>query len=193
MTGQDVGYARISTTAQSLAQQLDELAAKGVTKVFQDKMSGARADRPGLAALLGYVRPGDTVVVVALDRLGRTLVGIFDTVTKLAEQGVNVRALREGIDTSTTIGRSLLLPIFAGIAEYERTLIAERSAAAREARRARGQAVGRKPALSAEQQALAGRMKHAGESAAMIAKTLGCSRATVYRALAAQQPREDAA
>src|SRR6478735_12841389 len=95
-----VGYVRISTTAQSLAQQHDELAKLGVVKVFEDKMSGARADRPGLAALLDYVRPGDTIVVVALDRLGRTLAGIFDTVTKLADRGINVRALREGVDTS---------------------------------------------------------------------------------------------
>jgi DNA invertase Pin-like site-specific DNA recombinase len=182
-----VGYVRISTTAQSLAQQHDELARLGVVKVFEDKMSGARADRPGLAALLDYVRPGDTIVVVALDRLGRTLAGIFDTVTKLAERGINVRALREGVDTSTTIGRTLLLPIFGAIAEYERTLIAERSAAARQARRARGERVGRAPKLTPQQRALAVRLRAAGESIRTIHETLGCSRATLYRALREEQ------
>lgn len=187
MNGQLVGYCRISTDQQSLDQQHDELNKLGVERRFEDRMSGARADRPGLAALLDYVREGDTVVVVALDRLGRTLSGIFVTVTALAERGVNVRSLREGIDTSTTIGRTLLLPIFGAFAEYERTLIAERSAAWRKARRERGLPVGRRAALTPGQEALAGRMKASGESASMIATTLGCSRATVYRALQRQE------
>ncbi len=187
MTGELVGYCRVSTEDQSLDQQHDELDKLNVGRRFEDKLSGARDNRPGLKAMLDYVRPGDTVVVVRLDRLGRTLTGIFATVTALAEKGINVRSLAEGIDTGTTIGRTLLLPIFAAMAEYERILIAERSAAARQARRERGLPVGRKPVLSPEQRALARRMREAGESVQVIHKTLGCSRTTLYRALA-QEP-----
>lgn len=178
-----VGYVRVSTEQQSLDQQHDALTRAGVGRIFEDKMSGARADRPGLRELLAYVREGDTVVVIALDRLGRTLSGIFDTVNTLADRGVHVRALRESIDTSTSVGRALLLPIFAAIAEYERILIAERSAADRQARRARGEQVGRTPKLDAKQRALAVRLRAAGESIRTIHETLGCSRATLYRVL----------
>ncbi|MDN5749047.1 MAG: recombinase family protein [Pseudonocardia sp.] len=182
-----VGYARVSTQRQSLDQQHDALRDAGVAKVFTDKMSGARDDRTGLAELLAYVRPGDTVVVVALDRLGRSLSGIIRTVAALTERGITLRSLRESIDTSTATGR-MLVGIFGSLAEYERSLIAERSEVAREAARARGRQTGRPRALSADQAALARRMRDAGESVETIRGTLKVGRSTLYRLLAETEP-----
>lgn len=178
----ELGYARVSTSGQSLDQQHDALRAAGVERIFDDKMSGTRDDRPGLAALLDYAREGDTVTVVALDRLGRSLSGIVRTVETLQRRGINLRSLREGIDYSTPVGR-MVAGIFASLAEYERTLINERAAAAREAARLRGKPVGRKPRLNAEQVALARRMRANGEAISTLVATLGASRATIYRAL----------
>lgn len=177
-----LGYARVSTSHQSLNQQHDVLNAAGVDRIFDDVMSGAREDRPGLAALLDYAREGDTVTVVALDRLGRSLSGIVRTIEDLRERGIGLRSLREGIDYGTAVGR-MVAGIFASLAEYERELINERAAAAREARRARGASVGRKPKLTPDQVALAKRMRASGESIGTLIETLGASRATIYRAL----------
>ena len=177
-----LGYARVSTSHQTLDQQHDALNAAGVERIFDDKMSGTRADRPGLAALLDYARDGDTVTVVALDRLGRSLSGIVKTVEDLHGRGILLRSLREGIDYSTAVGR-MVAGIFASLAEYERTLINERAAAAREASRVRGKHVGRPARLDAEQVALAKRMRASGETISTLVATLGVSRATVYRAL----------
>lgn len=175
-----LGYARVSTTQQTLDQQLDALAAAGVDKVFEDKLSGVRDDRPGLRALIEYARPGDTVTVVALDRLGRSLTGIFRTIDELQSAGVLLRSLREGIDFSTSAGR-MIAGVFASIAEYERTLIAERAAAAREAARLRGRHTGRPRALDDDQASLARRLRDGGENISTIATLLGVSRASVYR------------
>lgn len=177
-----VGYARVSTQRQSLDQQHDALSVAGVTRVFTDKMSGARDDRTGLAEMLAYVRPGDVVVVVALDRLGRSLSGIIRTIETLTERGIVLRSLRESIDTSTSVGR-MLVGIFGSLAEYERSLIAERSEVAREAARARGKQTGRPRALSTDQAALARRMRDAGESVETIRTALGVGRSTLYRLL----------
>ncbi len=112
-----LGYARVSTGDQLLDQQLDALAAAGVSgRVFTDTMSGTRDDRPGLAELMAYARAGDTVTVVALDRLGRSLSGIVQTVKTLGERGIVLRSLREGVDTSTSTGR-MVLGIFASLAD----------------------------------------------------------------------------
>jgi len=113
-----LGYARVSTGHQVLDQQLDALAAAGVSgRVFTDTMSGTRDDRPGLAELMAYARAGDTVTVVALDRLGRSLSGIVQTVKTLGERGIVLRSLREGVDTSTSTGR-MVLGIFASLADF---------------------------------------------------------------------------
>jgi len=176
-----LGYARVSTGHQVLDQQLDALAAAGVSgRVFTDTMSGTRDDRPGLAELMAYARAGDTVTVVALDRLGRSLSGIVQTVKTLGERGIVLRSLREGVDTSTSTGR-MVLGIFASLADYERTLIAERAAAAREAARIRGRQVGRPSALTGEQVAMTVRMRSAGESVVDIGRTFGVGRSTLYR------------
>jgi len=182
-TGATLGYARVSTSDQTVDQQTDALTAAGVERVFTDKMSGARDDRPGLAALLDYARPGDVVVVVALDRLGRSLSGIIRTVETLTERGVGLRSLREGIDLTTAVGR-MLTGVFAALAEYERTLINERSRVAREAARARGRQVGPTPKLTADQARQVRALHEQGEPVPALMASFGnVSRSTIYRAL----------
>jgi len=177
-----VGYARVSTGHQLLEAQRDALTGAGCERVFTDQLSGVREDRPGLVELLGYVRGGDTVVVVALDRLGRSLSGVIRTVEVLTERGVLLRSLREGIDYSTPTGR-MLAGIFAALAGYERELMHERAAAAREAARARGRHTGRPPRLSPDQVRQVRSLRAGGESIADLVRGFGVSRATVYRAL----------
>jgi DNA invertase Pin-like site-specific DNA recombinase len=186
-TGTQLGYARVSTEHQSLDQQVDALAAAGVgqSRVYSDKLSGTstRQQRPGLAALLDYARPGDAIVVVGIDRLGRNAAEVMTTIRELGERDIVLRSLREGIDTSNATGR-MVAGVLASLAELELELGRERRTAAREARRARGQSIGRPKALDASKTKLAQRMHTSGESAATIAATLGVSRATVYRVLA---------
>jgi DNA invertase Pin-like site-specific DNA recombinase len=185
-TGTQLGYARVSTGHQSLDQQLDALTAAGVkpNRVYTDKLSGTstREQRPGLAALLDYGRPGDAIVVVGIDRLGRNAAEVMMTIRELAEQNIVLRSLREGIDTSNATGR-MVAGVLASLAELELELGRERRSAAREARRARGQHIGRPKALDEKKAALAQRMHASGESASTIATALGVSRATVYRVL----------
>ena len=194
MTSTQLGYARVSTDHQSLDQQLDALSAAGVdpNRVYRDKLSGAstREQRPGLAALLDYARPGDAIVVVGIDRLGRNAAEVMTTIRELGERNIVLRSLREGIDTSNATGR-MVAGVLASLAELELELGRERRTAAREARRARGQHVGRPKVLDDKKAALAQRMHASGESASTIAATLGVSRATVYRVLAEQADSDD--
>lgn len=186
-TGTQLGYARVSTGHQSFDQQLDALTAAGVdaTRVYSDKQSGTspREQRPGLAALLDYAREGDAIVVVGIDRLGRNAAEVMTTIRELGERGIVLRSLREGIDTSNATGR-MVAGVLASLAELELELGRERRSAAREARRARGQSIGRPKALDESKSALARRMHAQGEPASSIAAALGVSRATVYRVLA---------
>lgn len=183
-----LGYARVSTGHQSLDQQVDALTVAGVdgARIYSDKLSGTstREQRPGLAALLDYARPGDVIVVVGIDRLGRNAAEVMTTIRELGQRGIVLQSLREGIDTSNAAGR-MIAGVLASLAELELELGRERRTAAREARKARGQAIGRPKALDAQRAALAQRMHSAGEPATTIASTLGVSRATVYRVLAA--------
>jgi DNA invertase Pin-like site-specific DNA recombinase len=151
--------------------------------MFSDVMSGARDERPGLAQLLAYVRAGDTVVVWKLDRLGSNMRGIVNTLHELTEQGVTVRSLHDGVDTSTSTGR-MVAGILMSIAEYERELVRERTALNLEHARKSGQKFGRPTKLNADEAALARRMKSTGETAATICRTLGIGRTTLYRYLA---------
>lgn len=187
--GVQIGYARVSTGHQSLDQQLDALTAAGVDpkRVYSDKLSGAstRELRTGLAALLDYARPGDAIVVVGIDRLGRNAAEVMTTIRELGERGIVLRSLREGIDTTNATGR-MIAGVLASLAELELELGRERRAAAREARRVRGQHIGRPKALDEKNAALAQRMHASGESASTIAAALKVSRATVYRVLSEQ-------
>ncbi|WP_134071676.1 recombinase family protein [Mycobacteroides salmoniphilum] len=186
-TGTVLGYARVSTGHQSLDQQADALTAAGVNadRLYSDKLSGSssREQRPGLAALLDYAREGDVIAVVGIDRLGRNAAEVMSTIRELGERGIVLRSLREGIDTSNAAGR-MVAGVLASLAELELELGRERRSAAREARRARGQAIGRPKALAPQNAALARRMHASGEPATTIATALGVSRATVYRVLA---------
>jgi DNA invertase Pin-like site-specific DNA recombinase len=138
----DIGYARVSTGEQTLALQLDALAQAGCGKVFTETASGATADRPALGQALAYLREGDTLVVWRLDRLGRSLPHLIETVAALRERGVGFRSLTEQVDT-TTPGGKLVFHVFGALAEFERDLIRERTHAGLAAARARGRTGGR--------------------------------------------------
>jgi DNA invertase Pin-like site-specific DNA recombinase len=182
--GVRVGYTRVSTVAQTLDQQNAALEAAGVTKTFSDTMSGARDDRPGLTALMEYVRTGDGVVVWKLDRLGRNTLHILETVKALTDRGITLISTTEGIDSSTAAGR-MMIGVLGSLAEYERELTMERTALKRATSRANGTKFGRpKKVADAEHIATAKLMKSDGHTAKAIAKYLGVSRATLYRYLA---------
>src|SRR6185436_14083934 len=142
VVGMRFGYTRVSTIAQTLHQQHGALKAAGASKIYSDTMSGARDDRPGLAALMDYIRAGDTVVVWKLDRLGRNTLHILETVKALADRGVTLISTTDAIDSSTAAGR-MMIGVLGSLAEYERELIKERTALKRQAARARGTKFGR--------------------------------------------------
>ncbi len=181
--GARVGYTRVSTVAQTLEQQQTALDAAGVVKTFSDIMSGARDDRPGLAALLDYVREGDTVVVWKLDRLGRNTLHILETVKTLTDRDITLVSITDGIDSSTPAGR-MMIGVLGSLAEYERELVKERTALKREASRCNGTKFGRhRKVTNPEHIVTARRMLSDGHTAKDIAKYLGVSRATLYRYL----------
>ncbi|TFD74109.1 recombinase family protein [Cryobacterium sp. Sr8] len=179
---QILGYARVSTAQQTIDQQTDALRADGAERIFSDVMSGAKTDRPGLQALLDHAREGDVITVIALDRLGRSMSHVIQTIEELQARGIVLRSLREGVDFSTSMG-AMIAGIFASLAQYERALIAERATAAREAAKLRGKQTGRPRALTNTQIAQARTLRASGHGPTEIAATLGCSRATVYRYL----------
>lgn len=181
--GTRIGYIRVSSVAQTLDQQHDALTAAGVVKVFSDTMSGARDDRPGLVKLMAYVRDGDTVVVWKLDRLGRNMMHILQTLKLLTERGVTLVSVTDGIDSSTAAGR-MMIGVLGSLAEYERELVKERTALKRASSRANGTKFGRpRKVADAGHIVTARRMKADGHTGKDIAKYLGISRATLYRYL----------
>lgn len=178
-----IGYARVSTGDQNLDLQMDALKAAGCDKVFTDKFSGTKDDRPGLSEALEFARSGDTLVVWRLDRLGRSLSHLIQTTTGLEARNTGFRSLQEGIDT-TTSGGKLVFHIFGALAEFERSLIRERTNAGLKAARARGRNGGRPKALTPHEIKMAGRMLTAPDTTvADIAKHFGVSRSTLYRLL----------
>jgi DNA invertase Pin-like site-specific DNA recombinase len=182
--GTRIGYVRVSTVTQTLDQQQEALETAGVSKTFSDTMSGARDDRPGLAALMEYVRTGDTVVVWKLDRLGRNTLHILETVKALTGRGVTLVSTTDGIDSSTAAGR-MMIGVLGSLAEYERELTRERIALKRASSRANGTKFGRPRKVNDPMNvATAKRMKADGHTGKDIAKYLGVSRATLYRYLA---------
>ena len=178
-----LGYARVSTDDQTTRLQLDALEAAGCERTFSERASGAGAERPVLADLLTHTRQGDTVVVWRLDRLGRSLPHLIETVQKLEADGVALRSLTEGIDTTTPNGR-LVFHLFGALAQFERELIRERTMAGLAAARARGRKGGRPPKLSAEKLRVAQRLLKDPESTVSeVARTLGVHRSTLHKAL----------
>lgn len=179
-----LGYARVSTADQSLALQLDALAAAGVPMetTWTDQASGARAVRPGLDALLSAVRPGDTVVCWRLDRLGRSLAHLAALSADLAARGIAIRSITDGVDTSGSTGR-LLLGLLGTLAEYEREVLSERTVAGMAAARRRGGHMGRPPSMTPEQVQEARAMLAAGRGVREVCRVLGKTSASLYRAL----------
>jgi DNA invertase Pin-like site-specific DNA recombinase len=176
-----IGYARVSTDEQNLDLQLSALNQAGCEQIYTDKVSGTKANRPGLTNALSHLRPGDTFVVWRLDRLGRSLRHLIDTVTDLQEEGVEFKSITEAIDTTTSGGR-LVFNIFASLAEFEREIIRERTKAGLTAARARGKTGGRPKALTEKQvQMLNNLAADRTNSIEDICRTLGISRMTYYR------------
>src|SRR3954467_13969687 len=176
-----VGYARVSTTDQTLDLQRDALTKAGCTRIFTDTASGAQAERKGLTDALSYVRAGDTIVVWKLDRLGRSLKDLIERITELNNRHIGFKSITENIDT-TTSGGKLIFHIFGALAEFERDIIRERTNAGLEAARSRGKKGGRPPALSPEKIKLARRLyADKDTSVSEICTMLGISRHTLQR------------
>src|SRR5438046_1701739 len=179
-----VGYARVSTQDQTLDLQKDALEKIGCSKIFTDTASGAKEERKGLDEALAYVREGDTLVVWRLDRLGRSLKHLIETITNLNNRKIGFKSIQENIDT-TTSGGKLIFHIFGALAEFERDIIKERTQAGLQAARARGRLGGRPkvttlntPKKVALAQSLYDDKNNTIEE---ICKTLNISRATLYR------------
>ena len=184
----------MSTGQQSIDQQHDAIAAAGITpdRVFTDTASGrAGSHRPGWTECMGYLREGDHLVVVAVDRLGRSVREVATALHELTSRGVHVRSLREGVDTSTPTGRAVT-SIMATIAELELELGKERRAASREARVARGLAATKPMKLDAAQQKRLPRLYEQGEPVSELTSMFGISRSTLFRTLKVLKRRESA-
>src|SRR5215204_2098278 len=175
------GYARVSTNGQTLDAQVAELKAAGAAKVFREKVSGARADRPQLARLLRSLAPGDRVLVTRLDRLARSTRDLLNVLAAIADQRAGFRSLNDAwADTTTAHGR-LMLTVLGGLAEFERELIRTRTGEGRERAKARGVVLGRKPKLSPHQRREALARREAGDVLTDIARTYNVSHSTISR------------
>ncbi|MBF6611888.1 MAG: recombinase family protein [Chloroflexi bacterium] len=176
-----VGYARVSTQEQTLDLQLDALNKAGCGRIFTDTISGAKQERKGLSEALEFMREGDTIVVWRLDRLGRSLKHLIETVTALNERRIGFRSLTEQIDT-TTSGGKLIFHVFGALAEFERDLIRERTQAGLQAARARGRQGGRPRRLDEKKiKMLLGLYADKSNSIEDILATLNISKSTFYR------------
>lgn len=179
-----VGYARVSTQDQKPQLQIDALQKAGCEKIFEEKASGAQRDRPELKAALEYLREGDTLVVWKLDRMARSLKQLIETVEALEDRNIGFRSITEAIDTTTPGGR-LVFHIFGALAEFERSIIRERTSAGLAAARARGKVGGRPPALNeADLEAAKALIANSNLTVKEIAKRMGCSVSTLYKHLA---------
>ena len=175
-----LGYARVSTAEQTAALQEDALRAAGCSRIWSDTASGTRTDRPQLAAVFDQLRAGDTLVVWRLDRLGRSLPHLIETIGELQASGVGFKSVRESIDTTTPGGR-LVFHVFGALASFERELIQERTLAGLAAARERGRLGGRPTALSPAKLKQARKMIGEKTPVTEVAQVLGVSRATLYR------------
>jgi len=186
-----IGYGRVSSDDQNLDLQLDAFRVAGCEKVFQEKTSGSAKDKPELAALLEFARPGDVLVVWKLDRLGRTSRRLVELVHQLRDRGIEFQSITEGIDTTTPMGR-FFFTIMAALAEMELELIKERTQAGLVASRARGRKGGRKPLEPEKVAALRVLNSEKSNSPASICKTLKISRATFYKYATQEKGESDA-
>ena len=174
----------MSTTDQDLALQLDALRTAGCERVFEDRASGAKADRPGLCEALAYVRTGDALVVWKLDRLGRSMAHLIETARGMGAKGVGFRSLTEGVDT-TTPGGTLVFHLFGALAQFERDLIRERTNAGLKAAEARGRKGGRKPVVTPDKLVRARIHLAAGLTVREAAARMRVGKTALYEALAA--------
>jgi DNA invertase Pin-like site-specific DNA recombinase len=176
-----VGYARVSTLDQNPELQLDALKASGCSKLFVEKASGAKEDRPQLLAALDYLRDGDTLVVWKLDRLARSMKQLIETVDQLKARGIGFRSLTEAINTTTAAGE-LFFHIFGALAQFERSIIRERTNAGLNAALARGRKGGRRPKVKPDDiRAALALLNDPQISVRAAAKRLGLSVSTLYR------------
>jgi DNA invertase Pin-like site-specific DNA recombinase len=187
-----VGYARVSTVEQNLHLQLDALTQAGCTKTFNDTISGAKAERPGLSEALEFLREGDVLTVWKLDRLGRSLRDLIDIITHLKDRNIGFKSLQDAIDT-TTAGGMLIFHVMGALAEFERALIRERTQAGLKAARARGRKGGRPPKFTRDQERqMALAMENRAISVAEIRRLFKASDTTLRRIAAkhreSQQP-----
>jgi DNA invertase Pin-like site-specific DNA recombinase len=178
-----IGYARVSTAEQELALQLDALRAAGCDRIFEDRASGAKADRPGLAQALAFLREGDVLVIWKLDRLARSLPHLIETVNRLEIAGAGLQSLTEAVDTTTPGGR-LVFHLFGALAQFERDLIRERTRAGLSAAASRGRRGGRKPVVTAEKLIRAKALIAKGLTVREAASRLKIGKTALYDALA---------
>jgi DNA invertase Pin-like site-specific DNA recombinase len=184
-----IGYARVSSTGQSLEVQREKL--KGCTKIYEETRSGRDDRRPQLAACLAYIREGDTLVVTKLDRLARSTLHLCQIADDLAKRGIALRVLDQNIDTSDATGR-LLFHMLSAIAQFETELRAERQKDGIESARERGVHLGRHRVLTADQVAALRTQRQAGMTITQLVAEYGVGRATIYRALAGVDAQEGA-
>lgn len=179
-----LGYARVSTDTQDLAAQTEALATAGCQRIFAEKITGTRRERPELDRLLDHLRPGDVVTVTRLDRLARSTRDLLDIAERIQSAGAGLRSLAEPwADTTSPAGR-MVLTVFAGIAEFERSLIVERTRRGRDAAKRRGVKFGPRPTLTPEQIEHARELIHQeGRTVKQVADLLGVHRSTLYRTL----------
>jgi DNA invertase Pin-like site-specific DNA recombinase len=177
-----VGYARVSTEDQRPDLQIDALKKAGCDKIFTDKVSGIVTKRPQMDRCLKALKPGDSLIVWKLDRLGRSLSHLLELAAELRSRGIGFMSLSEAIDTTTPQG-TLVFHLMGALAQFERSLIAERTAAGRIAARKRGVKFGRPSKLSPQQVKHANDLRESGKAVPDIAALLGVSRYTVYRSL----------
>jgi DNA invertase Pin-like site-specific DNA recombinase len=183
--GKKIGYARVSTGDQDLDLQIRELETAGCKKVFTDRVSGTKSDRPGLDSCFKALKKGDTLVVWRLDRLGRSMQHLVNMVADLKGTGIGFKSLRDGAIDTTTASGELVFNIFAALAQFERELIRERTMAGLSAARARGKLGGRKPVSPDAPKVRMAKSLHDDKKNSIrdICRTLNISRATLYRYL----------
>ena len=181
----NIGYARVSTQDQHLDLQLKALKKAECRKIFREKLSGFQCQRPEFQRLLDQLRPGDTVIVWKLDRLARSTRDLLNTMETIHEAGAKFQSLSEPWANTTTHVGKMIMTVFAGIAEFERDLIRERTSAGREAAKQRGVRFGRPRKMNPEQARLACQLLAEGKAVQEIARTFNVHAATIYR-LAAQ-------